>query len=91
MLVVEVDRLDAKTPERGLARAAHVLRRAVDAQELAVLSAQVTELGGQEDPRAPRSDRLSDQHLVLERPVHVSGVEEVHSPVERLVDEGNAL
>src|SRR3954471_8247966 len=44
VLVVEVDRVDAEALERRLARLAHVVGIAADAQELAVLPADVAEL-----------------------------------------------
>jgi len=47
VLVVEVDVIDAQTPQRGLAALTHVRGVAADAEELALLAAHVAELGSQ--------------------------------------------
>src|SRR4028118_1452239 len=82
VLVVEVDDVDAEPLQRGVARAAHVVGPAVDAAEGAVLAALVAELGGQHHLVAPAGDRLADEALVGEGPVHVGGVEVRDAEVE---------
>jgi alcohol dehydrogenase class IV len=91
VLVVEVDLVHAEALERGLARAAHVLRLAVDADPAAVLPALVAELRRQHDLVAAVGDRAADEQLVGERPVHVGGVQEVHAELDRAVDGGDRL
>ena len=82
------------TPSRW-SDASHALRtysgRAVDAEAIPALVADVAELGGEHDLVAPAPDRLADELLVRERAVHVGGVEEVDAEVERAVDGRDGL
>ena len=66
--------------------AAHVVRRAVDAERLAVLGALLAELGRQDDLIAPIADRRTHQPLVGERPVHVGRVDQRDPEIDRPVD-----
>ena len=91
VLVVEVDVVDAEPLQRGVARLAHVLRLAVDAEEAAVLAALVAELRGEHDLVAAAGDRAAHELLVGERAVHVGGVEEDDPELERPVDGGDGL
>src|SRR3712207_6104631 len=86
VLVVEVYRVHAEPPERGVARLLYVLRLAVDADPAPVLAPLVAELGGEDDLVAPVRDGFADEPLVGERAVHVSGVEEGHAELYRAVD-----
>jgi hypothetical protein len=91
VLVVEVDVIDAEALQRGIAGLAHILRVAAHAEELAVLAAHVGELRRQHDVVATVGDRLADELLVRERPVHVGGVDEVDAELERAVDRRDRL
>jgi hypothetical protein len=64
---------------------------AADAEELPVLVAHVAELRRQLNAVAAVRDRTADQPLVLERPVHIRGVEEGHAQLERALDRGDRL
>src|ERR687893_1970077 len=56
VLVVEVYRVNAEPPERGVARLSYVLRPAVDADPAPVLAPLVAELGRENDLLAPIRD-----------------------------------
>jgi len=86
VLVVEVDVVDTEALERGVAGGADVRRAAVDADPAAVGVALVAELGGELDLVAAAGDRLADELLVGEGPVHVGRVEEGDAQVEGAVD-----
>src|SRR6185369_5186442 len=86
VLVVKVDDLDAEPLEARFACRADIIRVASNAEELALVAADVPELGGQEHLLAPVVDRSSDQFLVLADAIHVGGVEEGHSLLDRMVD-----
>jgi alcohol dehydrogenase class IV len=91
VLIVEVDDVNAETAKRLLTGAHHVLGLAVDPLERAVLSALVAKLRGQYDLAATVPDGAPHEHLIRERPVHVGGVEEVDTTVDRLVDRRDRL
>src|SRR3954470_16751800 len=82
VLVVEVDYLDAQTPQRRLARRAHVLGPTRDAEEAPVLAAHVPELRRQHDAVAPVAYRAPDQLLVAADAVHVGRVEKVDAQLQ---------
>ena len=86
VLVVEVEVVDAEALEGGVAGGPHVVGRAVDADPAAVGVALVAELRGELDLVAAAGDRLADEPLVGEGPVHVRGVEEGDAEVEGAVD-----
>ena len=86
VLVVEVDVLDAETPQRSLACASHVRGRTVDRAVGRVGFELDAELGRQEDLVAAPGDRTAHEFLVGVRAVHVGGVEEVAAEIERAVD-----
>ena len=86
VLEVQVDVVDAEPLQRGVAGAADVLGRAVDAHPRAVRVPLVAELRGQLHLVTATGDGLADEQLVGEGPVHVGGVEERHPQVERTVD-----
>jgi hypothetical protein len=81
VLVVEIDVVDAEPLQRGVARAAHVLRLAIDGTS-AVSATFHRELGGDHDLVAPVGDGPADELLVRERAVHVCGVEEEATEVD---------
>ena len=86
VLVVEVDVIDSEPLQTGVASGPDILRTSVDAQERAVLAADVAELGGQHHLIAAIRDRLADQPLVGERPVHVRRVQQRDAQVQGAVD-----
>ena len=92
MLVVEVDRVDAQTPEAGLAARAHVLGAPVDPTLLGLRGvAHDPELGGDDHGLAAIADGAPDELLVGEGAIDVGRVEERHTEVDRPVDGGDAL
>src|SRR3954452_10498187 len=56
VLVVQIDHIDAETPQAGIARLLHVLRPAAYAQELAVFRADIAEFSREHDLIATSTD-----------------------------------
>ena len=86
VLVVDVDGVDAEPLQRRVARLAHVLRPAVDAEERAVLGADVAELRGEHHLVAAIANGPADQTLVGERAVDVGRVQEIDAEIDRAVN-----
>ena len=86
VLVVEVDVVDAEPLEARVTGLANVLGAAVDADPAAVRIALVAELRREHDLVAAIGDRSADELFVGERPVHVGGVEEVDTELDRAMD-----
>jgi hypothetical protein len=86
VLIIEVDVIDAEPSQRRLGALAHVFGPAVDAEERPVLAAHVAELGRNHRAVALAAQRLPEQLLVDERPIHVGRVEEVDAELERTMD-----
>ena len=86
VLVVEIDRVDLQPLQRRVARLPHVIRRSVDAEIRAILGADVSELGRDDDRVAAAFDRASDEPLVREGAVDVRGVEEIDPELQRPMD-----
>src|SRR5205823_5300230 len=91
VLIIEIDRVDPEPLEARVAGGADIFGVAAHAEELAIRPTHIGELGGEEDLVAAAADRSADQLLVLERPVHVGGVEEGNALVERVMDGRNRL
>ena len=91
VLVVQVNDVDAESGQRRIAGLKNVVGCPVDSDERAILSALIPELGGNHDLIATSFDRLAHQSLVGEGPVHVSGVQEGDTAVERFVNRGDGL
>jgi hypothetical protein len=91
VLIVKVDGVDLEPLQRGVACLAHVVGRAVDAEERPVLVADVAELRGNHALIAAALQRASEQTFVGEGAVDVCCVEEVHSDVQGAVDGGDRL
>ena len=90
--LVEIDVRDAKSLQARLAGRADVLGPPVDPAHARVSRlAHDAALGGQHHPIAAIADGAADQLLVLVRPVHVGGVEQIDAEVERAVDRGDRL
>src|SRR5258708_39973816 len=64
----------------------HVFGCTIDADEHAIGTAHIAELGGQHDFPAARLQDLPEQALVGTGAVHVGGVEKVDADVERGVE-----
>jgi hypothetical protein len=86
VLVVQIDMIDAQTRLRLASQARARTRGSVDAEERAVGTAHVAELGGEHDFLAARFQDLRQQALVGTDAVHVGGVEEVDADVERGIE-----
>src|SRR5437870_7456958 len=83
---VDVDVIDAKARE---AVREGVLRRSgtrVEPEELAIGSAERAELHAEQKLVAATFQRLADEKLVSPHAVEVTGVEDVHAALDRLVD-----
>src|SRR5918998_6330716 len=81
MLVVEVDVVDTQPVERRVARAPDVFGIAADPQSFTARPPYVPELRCNDDGVPTAGDGPPDEPLVRERPVHVGGVEKVHSEI----------
>src|SRR5215213_4492972 len=91
VLVVEVDVVHTEAPQGSLASPPHVLGLAVDAQPRAIFLSLVAELGGEGDIVTPVGDSLTEELLVGEWTVGVSGVEEGYSELYGAMDGGDRL
>src|SRR6266851_3506311 len=89
MLVVQVNIVNAETPQRALAGLAHVLGLAADSKPLAIRTTDDPEFRGDHHLIAPAFDRATDQLLVLKRTVRIGGVEECNSQLDRAFDGGD--
>src|SRR5205814_10374677 len=77
MLIVDVYGVDAEALERRVARAANIIRRAVDADPRAVLVAHVAELCREHNVVAAAADGAANEALVREGSVDIRGIEKV--------------
>src|SRR2546423_9896445 len=83
MLVVQIDRVYAKSLERSLACLLYIFRPTVDAALGWILGiAHVSKLGGDYDAIALSLDRSANQLLILEWAIHVRSVEHVDAELE---------
>src|SRR5262249_13490939 len=83
VLVVEVDHLDAEALETRLARRAHVITLAADAEAAPVLASHDAELRGDHDAIAPAADRFAAELLVVADPLQFRRIEKIDAKVER--------
>ena len=86
MLVVKIDHFHVQALERSLAARANIFGASIHSQEFSIGRSLIAELGGEHYFLAPALDRLADQHFILERAVHVGGVQKIHSAIEREVN-----
>src|SRR6266545_40286 len=84
--IVEVDVVDAEPLERCLARPPDMCRAAVYASVAWFIGANEAEFRGQYDILAAARDRPADELLVGEGTIHIGGIEEVHSELQRAMD-----
>src|SRR5208337_4395473 len=91
VLIIEVNGLNVQAPQAGFTGPAHVLGPAVDSQEATLWPPHVAELGGENNIIPPTLDSLPDQFLVVTRAVHVGGIQEIHTQVNREMNGGNRL
>ncbi len=89
MLVVKVDRFDAETLQTRLARLHHIFRATVG--DLAAAAAEIAEFCRQHDAAAPSGNGLADERFVVAVPIGIRGVEQRNAPIQRLMDECDAL
>ena len=75
VLIIEIDRLDPEPLEARLAGGADIFRIAAHSEEFAIGPAHIGELGREKDLVAAAPDGSANELLVLERSVHVGGVE----------------
>jgi hypothetical protein len=87
VLVIEVDVAYPEPLQGLLARLLHVCGAPINAPNRRISRrADDAKLRGQYDPVPSSPDRPSDQLLVAKRPVHVRGVEEGDTEVQRTVN-----
>src|SRR5215471_18988371 len=91
MLVVEVDHVDAEPLQAGVARALDVGGTAVDEIALAVWALNLPELRREDSLAAAGLERAPQQLLVVSPAVHVRGVDEIDSEVERAMHDVDRL
>jgi len=91
VLVEQVDAVDAQTSQRPFDRGLDVLGAAGQPGLLTVVVEREAELRGDDNPLAYRRKRFTDDLLVGERAVHLSGVEQGDTPVDGGADERDAL
>src|SRR5581483_3552899 len=91
VLVIEIDEIDVQALERGIAACPDVFGAAVDTQEFSIRRALVAELGRQHNLITTSLNSLAYQDLILERAVHVGGIEEIDAAVEREVNGGDGF
>src|SRR5688572_22367741 len=83
VLVVDVDVIDAEPLETRLARDRDVVGPAVDEAALAVWSAHVAELRGDQHLVAPAAEGLAEKFLVLAEAIGIGGVEQRDAKFDR--------
>src|SRR5262249_11615708 len=88
VLIIQIDHVDTQALKARLACADHILRPAVG--YLAPTAGEIAEFGRDKDLGAAARNRLANQHLVVPKAVHVGGVEQRHSTVDRFADQLNA-
>ncbi len=91
MLVVKIDHIDVQPLKRSLAAGANIFGTAANSQEFSIGRPLIAELGGEHHLLAAASNRLAYQRLILTDSVHVRGVQEAHSPIERQLNGGDGF
>ena len=91
MDVVEIDHVDAEPLQARLAGDRHVVGLAVGAAALAARTADVAELGGDDQAVAASGDRARDQLLVPAGAIGIRGVEHVDALLDRPMDGGGGF
>ncbi|MBK5115675.1 MAG: hypothetical protein JJE23_02035 [Thermoleophilia bacterium] len=90
VLVIEIDVVEAEPLQRSVDRAAHILGAAVD-RAIPMLVEAHAELGRDHDLVATSGERFAEQLLVITPAVHLGGVEEAHTELDRAVERGDRL
>ena len=85
MLVVEVDTLHPEPTQTPIARLADVLGAPADAKKAAIVSTLDREFGGQHNLVAASFEGPADEAFVGPDPVHVGGVPQGDTEVERVM------
>src|SRR3989454_5500757 len=88
---VDVDVVDAKARQAVREGVLRRSRTPIEPEELAVGSAERAELHAEEHLVAATFQRLADEKLVSPHAVEVTGVEDVHAALDRLVDGRDAF
>jgi hypothetical protein len=91
MLVIKIDRFNAEAAQGPFAGLAHILGATVHAKKRAVLAPHIAEFGGEHDAIAAVPDSVPDEFLVPADPIHVGGVEEGDSELNRTMDRRDRL
>src|SRR5690349_3011863 len=91
MLVVEIDVVDPEALERSIARLSHIVWVAANAEELALVSADVSKFRREYHAIPAIPNRAADELLIRERPVHVGRVEEVDPELDSAMDRRDRL
>ena len=91
MLVIEINAIDAKALKRGIAGSAHIFRATVNANKRTIRITFVAKLGSEYYFAPAILDRTTDQLLIGEWAVHISGIKEVDAEIECVVERGDGL
>ncbi len=91
MLVIQVNGVDGKASQAGIARLENVFRSAVHAEKRSIGSTLIAELRSEDNLAVASGDRSADELLIPSDTIHVGGVEKGRAEVEGTVDRGNGL
>src|ERR1051326_6948973 len=87
MLVIEVDVIDTETSKAPFAGTADVVRLAINVASFRIIRiTHKAELCRQHDFVPSSFDGFADELLVLERAIHVCGIEQRHAEIESAMD-----
>src|SRR5579885_1377045 len=87
MLVVKVDCLHVQPPQTGFASLTDVFRPPVDSDKVSSGISLISKFRCQNNLIAPVPNGLAHQFLVMPSAVNIGRVEEIHTQIERAVDD----
>src|ERR1700730_3294093 len=91
VLIVEVNNLNAETPETCFAAGAYIVRRTFHAYVVPVRPSQNAELSCEHDPITAVPDRAAHQFLVPPHSIDVSRVEQFDAELDGTMDRVDTL